>query len=202
VSERNSRRAMIATAALVVVIAWFAWGRPSARPSGPPTPTPTATSGTVPIAVSPPPPVFAVATIKVRGNDQLVNAYQEPGDRLCLELPTEGTPYCDIAPGPGPLRLVHANWVYPGSACCGFAMFVIGTIGPTVDSVRVSLGAGRWVRAMIVGLPSSLRAGGLIRLFYIDQPTGMQSLNHRLPIVALDDHGHEIGRTTYLVLGG
>jgi hypothetical protein len=156
----------------------------------------------VPIAVSPPPPVFAVATIEVSGRDRPVDAYDEPGDGLCLELPVEGTPYCDIAPGPGPLRLVYANWVYPGSACCGFAMFVIGTIGPTVASVRVSLGAGRSVRAMIAGFPTSLGAGGLIRLFYIDQPTGIESLNHRLPVVALDDRGHEIGRTTYLVQGG
>jgi len=40
------------------------------------------------------------------------------------------------------------------------------------------------------------------RLFYTEKRTGFQSLARHLPVVALDDHGRELGRTSYLVKGG
>jgi hypothetical protein len=201
-SARHNRRGLlVGGAALLLVIAWFSFARPpGAGPSTHATGTPTPTGTQAQVVASPPPPVFTVATIWVKGVQRTLDAYFEPGEGVCLDLPTEGMPYCALARGPGPLRLILANWVYPG-ACCDFAMFVVGTIGPSVSSVRLSLGAGRWVDATIADFPASLNTGGL-RLFYVDQRTGMQSLNHRLPIVALDAQRREIGRTTYLVLGG
>jgi hypothetical protein len=80
-------------------------------------------------------------------------------------------------------------------------MFVIGAVRGPVASVRVALGAGRWVDATILSpLTSELRFP--FRLFLIDEKTGQQSLNRRRSIVAFDDRGREIGRTSYLVLGG
>jgi hypothetical protein len=40
------------------------------------------------------------------------------------------------------------------------------------------------------------------RIFYIEKKIGLHSLNRDLVIVALDDRGVELGRTSYLVQGG
>jgi hypothetical protein len=98
------------------------------------------------------------------------------------------------------VHLAYAHWLHLDSAGPGFGVFVTGAISPRVASVSVSLGAGRWVDATILTPPSELEFP--FRLFYMEKRTGFQSLNRWLPIVALDGHGREIGRTSYLIHGG
>jgi hypothetical protein len=137
----------------------------------------------------------------VRGQVADVGAYRGPAGTLCLELATEGTISCDFALGPLQIiQLANARWLYLDSAGYGFGIFLAGAISPRVASVRVSLGAGRWVDATILTPPPQLEFP--FRLFYMEQRTGIESLNRSLPLVPLNGRGREIGRTSYLVQGG
>jgi len=115
-------------------------------------------------------------------------------------LASEGVLSCDFLPRRGEtIRLAYAHWLYWGVECCGIGMFVVGAVNAQVDAVRVALGAGKWADATIVTPPHAL--GFSFRLFYVERKSGMESLNHRLPVIAFE-HGREVGRTSYLVLGG
>jgi hypothetical protein len=114
---------------------------------------------------------------------------------LCFELSSGGSSFC-VAPQPGQaIQLAYVNWIWFDSGNRGFGILVIGAITRDVASVRVSLGAGRWATARIVSAPPELAFP--LRLFYVEKRTGFDVLNRHLPIVALDDQGHEIGRTSY-----
>ena len=115
-------------------------------------------------------------------------------------LASEGVLSCDFLPRRGEtIRLAYAHWLYWGVECCGIGMFVVGAVNAQVDAVRVALGAGKWADATIVTPPHAL--GFSFRLFYVERKSGMESLNNRLPVIAFE-HGREVGRTSYLVLGG
>jgi hypothetical protein len=192
-----------ALAALVLAGAWFSWrgARAPVRPTATPIRNPTASS--VPIAASPS-PVFTIAHVRDGGQSAGLRVYREAaGGNLCVSLTTEGVLSCDFLPrlgqGATTIRLAYAHWLYWDSARFRYVMFLVGAIGPSVASVRVSLGVGRSVDATILTLPPELAIP--FRLFYTENRTGFQDLS-RLPVVALDDQGREIGRTSYLVLGG
>jgi hypothetical protein len=184
--------------ALVLVGAWFSWRTPraSVRPTMTPTPTPTASRV---LPTTSPPPVLTVAQVRVEGRAADIHAYRGQAGSFCLDLTRVGELSCDLVPGPREsLRIAYANWVHLDSACCGFGLVVVGTIKPGVAEVRISLGGGRWVDATIVRPPP----GFAYRFFYMEKRAGFRSLNRRLPVVALDGRGREVGRTSYLVQGG
>lgn len=161
--------------------------------------TPTPTASHVPLATSP--PVVTIAHVRVKGRAADIHAYRGPTGSFCLDLTRVGELSCDLVPGlRQPIRIAYANWVYLDSACCGFGLFVIGTVKPGVSEVRISLGGGRRVDATILRPPP--RFNFAYRLFYMEKRTGFESLNRRLPVVALDGRGREVGRTSYLVQGG
>ena len=190
---------MVGVTVLALVAVWFAFARPSGHPSARPSPGRNS-AGISPLGSSPT-AILTIAHVRVGGQSADLGVYRGPADSLCVRLTTEGELSCDLFPRPGEtVRLAYANWLYLDSACCGFGMFVVGSIRPPVASVRVSLGAGRWVDAAILTPPSELEFP--FRLFYMEKRTGFQSLNRRLSVIALDAQGQEIGRTTYLVQGG
>jgi hypothetical protein len=131
-----------------------------------------------------------------------LNVYRVPSGNLCVAFAREGPLSCEFLPrlGHGIIRLAYAHWLCRETTCRRFGIIVVGAIGPRVASVRVLLGAGRRVYATILVLPSELEVP--FRLFYTEKWTRFESLNRRLAIVALDDHGRQIGRTPYLVQGG
>jgi hypothetical protein len=191
---------MVGAAVLALVAGWFALARPSGHPSVRPSPDRSPTSSHSPGGESLT-AVFTIAHVRVRGQVGDVGAYRGPAGNLCLRLPTLGTISCDFAPRPGQaVRLAYANWLYPDSADFDIGVFLAGAVSPRVASVRVSLGAGRWVDATILSPPPEV--GFPFRLFYMEKRTGFESLNRSLPVVALDGHGREIGRTSYLIQGG
>jgi hypothetical protein len=201
--------AILALGVLVLAGAWYSW-RGARTPTRsititthPPTATaiPYPTAGSVPISAAPP-RVFTIGHIRDGGQWARLGVYRESAaGSLCLSMTGRGDLSCDVLPRRDEvIRLAYADWMYRDSARTRFGMFVVGAIGPSVALVRLSLGAGRWVDATILTLPP--RLGTSFRLFYTEKWTGFQSLNHRLPVVALDDHGRAVGRDSYLVLGG
>ena len=152
----------------------------------------------MPLAV---PAVFTVAHIRLRGQEADIAVYRGPGNSLCLQLPTSDTVPCDLAPRPGrAIRLAYANWVYLDATGYGFGMLLVGTVSPAVAPVRISLGNDKWIKARVVSLPEELNIA--FRLFYIERRISFESLNQSLPVVALDNQGREIGRTSYRIEGG
>ncbi len=189
---------MAGVTVLLLVAVWFALTRPSGRPSARPSPSQTPASGS-PIVSSSPTAVLTIAHVRVRGRASVIQAWPGPSNTLCVQL--EGDITCAFLLAPGhAVQVSYANWLYLDPAGFSFGMFVIGAISSEVASVRVSLGAGRWVNATILTPPPEL--GFPLRLYYMEERTGFQSLNRDLPVVALDDHGQEIGRTSYLVQCG
>jgi hypothetical protein len=191
---------------LALVAGWFAWARPPVHQSVQPSPGSRTTSSS-PSAGRGPTPVFTIAHIRESGHRGPIEVYGgAPAGSVCVALPDEGAFSCDFLPTPGQaVHLAYAQWLYLDSACpsgpgCGFGMFVIGSISPQVAFVRVALGAGRSVNATLLTLPLDLEFP--YRLFYVEKRTGFQSLNHHLPVVALNAQGRKIGHTSYLVLGG
>src|SRR5436190_6532364 len=111
-------------------------------------------------------PILTLTPIRLRGEVGHIGAYRGPTGDLCVELTTEGTISCDLAPRPGDaLRLAYANWLYLDSPQYGLGVFVAGAVGPRVASVHVSVGAGRWAEATLLKPPPEL--GFPFRLFYI-----------------------------------
>jgi hypothetical protein len=135
----------------------------------------------------------------VRGRASVIQAWPGPSGTLCVQLEGDITCAFLLAPGQA-VHVSYANWFWLDSAGSSFGVFVTGAISSHVASVRVSLGAGRWVNATILTLPPEL--GFPFRLYYMEKRTGFQSLARHLPVVALDGHGQEVGRTSYLVQGG
>jgi hypothetical protein len=135
------------------------------------------------------------------GKPANVEVYRRFDGNLCVRLPSASFVSCDVLPAEETaVRLVYASWVSLDSSCCRSGVFVIGTVGRDVATVRLDLGAGRRVEATIVEVPSALDEP--VRVFVVERKTGLESLGRRLPITALDDHGREVGRTTYLISGG
>jgi hypothetical protein len=191
---------LLSAVILALVVGWFAWARPPANRSVLPLPGRSLTSSS-PSAGRGPTPVLTIAHIRESGHVEDIGAYGSPAGTLCVQLPEQGTISCDFLPRHGrAVHVAYAQWLYLHSACCRFGMFVLGAISSRVASVRVSLGEGRWVGATLLRLPPSLKFPD--RLFYVEEKTGFQSLNHHLPVVALNAHGRKIGRTSYLVMGG
>jgi hypothetical protein len=203
---RRTRTAIVAvTAAVVLGAAWFAWrgflapAEPVAGANATPTPSPTTSAILAPAPAFVPP--FRVAHYRDGGQPADVEVYRRFDGNLCIRLPSSAFVSCDVLPAEETdVRLVYANWVSLDSSCCRSGVFVLGTVGPDVATVRVDLGGGRRVEAAIVELPSALNEP--TRVFFVQRETGFASLGHRLPVTALDDRGREVGRTTYLVSGG
>ena len=146
-------------------------------------------------------PPLRVARYREGGERVDVQAHRRFDGSLCIELPSESFVSCDVLPVTGKaIRLTYASWIHLDTACCRFAIFLVGTVSADVHAVRVDLGSGRWVDARIVPLPAMLDPRS--RVFLLDRPAGFESLNRRLPVTALDDGDREIGRTHYLVQGG
>jgi hypothetical protein len=203
---RRTRTAIVAVLAAVVLgAAWFAWrgflapAPPAAGPNATPTPSPTASAILAPAPVFVPP--FRVAHFRDGGQPADVEVYRRFDGNLCVRLLSRSFVSCDVLPSEGKaVRLTYADWMYLDPSCCRFGVFVVGTVGPDVGTVRVDLGGGRRVEATIVELPSALDEPA--RVFFVQRETGFASLGRRLLVTALDDRGREVGRTTYLVSGG
>ncbi len=189
---------MMGAIAIVLVVGWLALARPSGQPSARPSTAPSPTSSPAPDAGSPA-PVLTIAHVRVRGHAADIQAWSGPAGTLCIQV--AGDISCDLPLPPGQaVQVSFANSLLLDSSGYAFGMFVVGTIRSDVTSVRVSLGAGRWVDATILKPPPELLFP--FRFFYTEKRTGFQNLNRHLPVVALDGHGRELGRTSYLVQGG
>ena len=211
----NKRAALVAVAVLLALGAGFVGGWLVHQPT-PPAPTGflppgTAEGDATPTSASPPTSspsigvtpaqVFTIAHIRVNGRDGNLKAYRTETGSICVSLSTRGNISCRLLPLRGQaVRLAYANWLYLNSACCDFAMFVAGSISPQVASVRVSVGAGRWVDATLLTPPPDLEFP--FRLFYAEQRGSDGSLDRRLPVVAMNVQGRIVGRTSYFVQGG
>jgi hypothetical protein len=205
--SRRSRAAIVATSAVLVLgLAWFAWRavlapvQPAAVPS-PSASNPSPESGAVLVPAPVFVPPFRVAHYRDGGQPADVEVYRRFDGHLCVRLLSRSFVSCDVIPAAGTaIRLAFADWVYLDQACCRFGIFLVGTVTSDVARVQVGLGSGRQVTATVVTLPSALEEP--TRVFVVEQATGLRSLNHRLPVTALDDRDHELGRTSYLVEGG
>jgi hypothetical protein len=189
-------------AVLVLGAGWLSWRsflappHPTAAPSTSPDPSREGPR-TDPSQLA----AFTIAHFREDGEWADIDVYSQPSGNICVRLPSQGVLSCDFTPGPDEtIRLGYANWVFRDEPHTRLGVFVIGTIGPDVATVRVSTAKGRWVDATIVALPSEFLLP--FRLFYMEKRTGFGILNRRRPIVALDERGREIGRTSYLVFGG
>jgi hypothetical protein len=205
--SRRSRTAIVATSAAVVLgVAWVVWRAVLApeQPAAVPSPSASSLSPQTGAVLAPAPvfvPPFRVAHYRDGGQPADVEVYRRFDGHLCVRLLSRSFVSCDVIPAPGTaIRLIYADWVQLDQACCRFGIFLVGTVRPDVARVQVGLGSGRQVAATVVTLPSALDEP--TRMFVVEQATGLRSLDNRLPVTALDDGDHELGRTSYLVEGG
>jgi hypothetical protein len=147
-------------------------------------------------------PTVRIDRIHAQGGSGNLRAYRGPTGRLCVTVSTAGDISCDLVPRPG--EAIHAGGA--GALLLGTGpgveIFVAGAVDDRVLSVRVNVGAGRWVRATIVTLPSQLEFP--YRLFYVAADVAFPSFqfNNPYPVVARDAHGVVVGRSSYGVQGG
>ena len=197
------RRAWAMRAAIVAVLAgWFAAAQLSehqpAGPSSHPSPRPSSTNSASPgrAVVD---GVFLLAHVRWSGETVDLGAVRRDA-KLCVVLVVERLS-CDLGLRPRQaIRLAYANWLLLDASDQGLGVIVVGSVGPRVRSVRVSLGAGRWANAEIVPTPAAL--GDPVRVFVLERRTRVRGLNRSLPIVAIGADGRPIGRTSYLIHGG
>jgi hypothetical protein len=201
-TRRTSRTWVVRAVILALVAGWFAAAELSGHQvSGPATHASPRPSSIHSEAAAPAnPSVFPVAQVRWSGQTVGLRAVRGKADSVCIELINQRLS-CDLQLGHRQLiKLAFANWLRLDASEHGLGVLILGSVGPRVQSVHVSLGPSRWSNAMIITAPAEF--GAAVRLFVIERRTSLKSLNRSLPIVALDGSGRPIGRTSYLIQGG
>jgi hypothetical protein len=147
-------------------------------------------------------PTFTIGSVRFQGAKGPVSVYRDPTGSLCIKAAYQGAGsiLCDLVPQPGRALYVGTASFIQQDSQGDFSLFLAGATEARVGSLRVSLGTGGWVSARLVTPPSQLDFP--FRVFYVEAKLPFQMLNRPLPIVALDQHGQEIGRASYTLRGG